>query len=268
MAKRLACLLLAAALLCCPLWVGAEEVPDPAPFRIFVDGQEVTGAHVILDNGVTYVSAYNVTRALVPDTTTVWNSGAEDMVLKGTGIHINLHLDRDYVVCNGRYLYTPDQVIFHPDNGDLLLPVRVLARALGAPLEWDAQGVYLTSGGTPLADGDTFYNAEDLRLLATVIRHEAGYEPLAGQIAVGNVLLNRAASNGISLYDVITRPNQFPGALNATPGDAHYIAAKLCLDGAKTVPDSAYWFNGAGKSCWASRNKTLLCTIGGHAFYG
>ena len=266
MAKRLVCLLLAALLaVCCPLCAGAQEGQD---FTISVGGQVVADAHVILADGVTYVSAYNVARALAPDTAVAWNGGSSEMTLAGTGYALTAQLGRDYVVCNGRYLYTPGQVLLHPDNGDLLLPVRVLARALGAQVEWDGQGVYLTATGVPLESGETFYNAEDLRLLATVIRHEAGYEPLAGQIAVGNVLLNRAAGNGISLYEVITRPNQFPGALNATPGDAHYIAAKLCLDGAKTVPDSAYWFNGAGKSCWASQNKTLLCTIGGHAFYG
>ena len=263
MAKRLVCLLLVLlTVLVCPLYAGAQG------FDIYVNGQAVEGSHVVLDNGVTYVSLYNTARALVPDTTVTWNGGSTQMTLTGTGYTLTAQFGRDYVVCNGRYLYTPGQVILHPENGDLLLPVRVLTRALGADLIWDGQGVYLTATGAPLESGDTFYNAEDLRLLATVIRHEAGYQPLAGQIAVGNVLLNRSISNSMSLYAVITQPNQFPGALNATPGEAHYIAAKLCLDGAKTVPDNAYWFNGAGKACWASRNKRLLCTIGGHSFYG
>ena len=265
MAKRLVCLLLVLlTVLVCPVYAGAQE----SQFTIYVNGQAVEGAHAVLTDGVTYVSAYNVSRALVPDTTVTWNGGSSEMTLAGTGYVLSVQRGRDYVVCNGRYLYTPGQVILHPENGDLLLPVRVLTRALGVQLDWNGQGVYLTSGGTPLESGDTFYNAEDLRLLATVIRHEAGYQPLAGQIAVGNVLLNRATGNSMSLYAVITQPNQFPGALNATPGEAHYIAAKLCLDGAKTVPDNAYWFNGAGKACWASKNKRLLCTIGGHSFYG
>lgn len=265
MRKRVVSLLLVlATLLGGVLSVGAAD-----SFGLYVDGEEVTDAHVVLKNGVTYVSAYNVTRALVPDTTTVWNSGAEDMVLKGTDVNINLHLNRDYVVANGRYLYTPGQVILH-STGDLLVPVRTLALALGAPLTWDGNGVYLTSGGTPLQSGDSYYDADQVALLAKVIRHEAGNQPLAGQVAVANVLLNRVKSGSFpdTLSGVVNQKGQFPGALNAAPTTQHYIAAKLALDGARTVPTNCYWFNGAGKACWASRNKTLQATIGSHAFYG
>ena len=34
------------------------------------------------------------------------------------------------------------------------------------------------------------------------------------------------------------------------------------------VLPNAYWFNGVGRSCWASRNKECIAVIGGHAFYG
>ena len=265
MVKRTICLLLVLA----ALLGGVLTAQAGSASHIFVDGKEVADAHAVLDNGVTYISAYNVTRALVPDVTTAWPSTAEDMVLTGKGISINLHQGRDYVVANGRYLYTPGQVRLS-SAGELILPVRTLALALGTPLTWDSNGVYLTSGGTPLQSGDSFYNADQVSILARVIAHEAGNQPLAGQIAVGNVLLNRVKSDSFpsTLSGVVDQKGQFPGALNATPKAQHYIAAKMALDGAQTVPTNCFWFNGAGKSCWASRNKTLQATIGSHAFYG
>lgn len=263
MCKRLTGLVLALLMLL-SCWNCALAEESDHPFGIFVDGQELTGLNSVLEEGVTYVSAFQVAQALVPDTTAAWDN---ELVLTGTGYVLSATPGRDYIVCNDRYLYTPGQVRSHPANGDLLLPVRVLARALGAELGWDANGVYLTTGGVPLESGESFYNADDLDVLARVICHESGNQPLAGQIAVGAVILHRAAGNGITPRQVIEAPNQFPGALKASPKDRHYLAAKLALDGADTVP-GAYWFNGAGKACWASRNKRLLYTIGGHAFYG
>ena len=269
MTKRLICLLLATLLLLgCPLWAGAEGVESQ--FAIFVDGQEVTDAHAILENGVTYVSACNVARALVPDTTAAWAGGSAEMVLTGTGFTLSVSTALPYIVCNGRYLYTPGQTVLHPENGDLLLPVRVLARALGAPLGWDSYGVYMYSQVAPLESGETFYDANDLYLMARTIRHEAGNQPLEGQIAVGNVLLNRVNSRSFpgTLHGVIYQPSQFANSERSTPQAQHYIAAKLALDGAQIVPASCCWFNAAGKSFWGSRNKSLICTIGGQSFYG
>lgn len=265
MSKRLICLLLALlTALSCPVLAGAEEAAQPDGFYIFVDGQAVEDAHVVLENGVTYVSAYNVARALVADTTVTWEN---ELVLTGTGYTLSASPARSYIVCNGRYLYAPGQIKLHPENGDLLLPVRLLARALGADLGWDSYGVYLASGGTPLESGESFYEADTLDVLARVVCHESGNQPLEGQIAVAAVILHRAQGNGITARQAVNAPGQFPGALNADPEERHYIAAKLAMDGADTVP-GAYFFNGVGKACWASRNKRLLYTIGGHAFYG
>lgn len=309
MKKRLTCLLLTAlTLLSYPLCVRSEEAPaepsaaepavqetaevpaapeetaaqPPEPvaeepqgvaaqFPIYVNGQTVAGSHSVLENGITYVSVTAVTQALFPDMTYSWAGGDADVIYVGEGFTLSVRYGQSYLVCNDRYLYLADGLRVHPQDGELLAPVRVLAKALGAELTWDAQGVHLTSG-TPLEPGSAFYNAADVDLLARVIQHESGSQPLTGKIAVANVILNRVSAGSRrgfadSVSGVIYQANQFPGATNATPKSEAILATKLALDGANVVP-GALWFNGAGKSCWASKNKTLIATIGGHSFYG
>ena len=57
-----------------------------------------------------------------------------------------------------------------------------------------------------------FYNLtfEEIKMIAQVIWHEARAEPLSGQVAVGATVLNRwYNSNGKTLEQIITKPNQF-----------------------------------------------------------
>lgn len=274
-----------------PAEVPVEEVPaetapadavadTPAPqvdpavanqFEIFVNGTPVPEAHSMLEKGVTYVAIEPVTRALYPDSDSTWAGGYSDVVIYGPGFDLSYNSQRPYLICNGRYLYYSKGVRLHPHDSAFLVPVRVLAKALGAQVDWDAAGVHLTSG-TPIEAGQTFYNATDLDLLSRIIRHESGNQPLAGKIAVAQCILNRvkAGSKGgfaNTVKGVIYQKNQFPGATNATAKAEDIIAAKLAMDGADVV-GNAKWFNGVGKSCWASRNKRLIANIGGHSFYG
>lgn len=250
----------------------AEEAPAVAnQFEIFVNGQAVPDAHSLLEAGVTYVAIEPVTRALFPEMESAWAGGYADVEVTGPGFEMSYNFQRPYLICNGRYLYYSKGVRLHPQDNTFLVPVRVLAKALGAQVDWDGTGVYLTSG-TPIAPGDTFYDPGELDLLARVVQHESGSQPLEGKIAVAQVILNRVkagsrAGFADSVSGVIYQKNQFNGATNATPKAEAILAAKLALDGADVVP-GAYWFNGVGKSFWASRNKALLYVIGSHAFYG
>lgn len=282
MTQSVACLLLAlSTALGCVMPAAAPSTPaddslppaqtETAPSvqeegGIYVNGQAVSDARAVVDDGVTYVSAYYVALALCPDTVSTWEG--DHMALSGSGFAMTVQPGASYVVCNGRYLYVPGQVRLHDGTGDLLVPVRVLAKALGAQVSWDPSGVYLTPG-TPLESGDTFYNAQDVDLIARVVQHESGNQSLEGKIGVANVILNRVNSPQFpgTVSGVLNQKNQFPGATNATPKAQAVIAAKLALDGANTV-GNACWFNGVGKPCWASKNKALTAVIDNHAFYG
>ncbi len=261
MKRRIFCLVL-----CLALALGTTaQAADKTSVAVAVDG--VTQEHLAAAtyNGVSYVSLYGVTLALRPDAVITWEES--QMVARAEGLTLSARIGASYLVANGRHLYVPGGVKMD-DTGDTLVPARTLAAALGAGIAWTG-AVEFTSGGTPILSGDQFYNAGDLDLLARVITHESGNQPLTGKIAVGNVIINRTQTPGFAgtISEVIYQKNQFPGATDATPNAESILAAKLCLDGAVTVPGALY-FNGVGKSCWASRNKTHLATIGGHAFYG
>lgn len=264
MKKRITCLMLCLALaagLAAP--AVAADAPDTASLTI--DGTVLAEHPAMVYDGTSYVSFYRVTLTLRPDVAVEWEE--DRLVARGADLVMSAKVGQSYLEVNGRYLYIPDGVRAD-ESGDTLVPSRTLAQALGASISWDG-GVALTSGTAPLAGGEGFYNAEDLDLLARVISHESGNQPLEGKIAVGNVILNRTTTQGFAdtISGVIYQKGQFPGATDATPNAESVLAAKLCLEGAMVVPGALY-FNGANKPCWASANKTLIAVIGGHAFYG
>lgn len=251
----------------------AAEAPADPP--IYIDGVLYDHPHTTVVNQVTYVSLHAMSKLLLPEAELFWEDGAARV--RAEGLEMSARIDNLYLYANGRYLYVPDQVqAGYTPEGDLasaLVPVRTLAKALGASVSWEDGAVQISSNGEPLIPGDQFYDQDALFLLSHIIYNESGNQPMTGKIAVGNVLLNRVKHPSFpnTLYEVIYQPGQFypesTGAMEKTPNSGSIIAAKLCLEGAMVLPN-AYWFNGVGRSCWASRNKECIAVIGGHAFYG
>lgn len=219
-----------------------------------------------IHEGTAYVPFYGAVQTLRPDAEITWEDGV--FTASGEDFTMTVRIGDPCLVINGRYLYIAGKVKGWAD-GTALVPARVMATALGAWIDWKDGTVELCSGGVPLKTEDIPYDETTLDLLARVITHESGNQPLEGKMAVGNVILNRVNSSRFpnTVSEVIYSPNQFPGATSITPNEESILAARLTLEGANVVP-GAYYFNGAGKSCWASRNKALIATIGGHSFYG
>lgn len=180
-----------------------------------------------------------------------------------------------YIEVNGRALYVQNGVGVR--DGMVYLPLRVVAQATGGILSWDAQEqvahLTLMDAEPALAN----YNSEDLEWLAKVISAESKGEPLVGQIAVGNVVLNRVAHENYpdTIKDVIfdrTYAVQFEPTENGTihdqPTASAMLAAKLCLEGANVVEDCIYFFAPALSSgSWIVNNADYYTTIGCHRFY-
>lgn len=219
-----------------------------------------------------YVSYWPIVSALYPDAEAQWVGDRAEVRAKG--LELTIQPQSSYIVANGRYLYVPDGV--QSKDGSILVPVRVLCRALGASVRWDsaASAVRITSGSGPIASGGQAYPQDSLYWLSRIIYAESGNQPLAGKIAVGNVVLNRVNSPAFpnTVYSVVFQGSQFTPVMNgtiySTPNPESVIAAKLCLDGANTVGDALYFVNPqATPGSWASRNRPYVATIGAHAFF-
>ena len=116
------------------------------------------------------------------------------------------------------------------------------------------------------------YTDEDVYWLSHIIYAEAGGESYKGQIAVGNVVLNRVKSSKFpnTIYGVIFQKSQFTpassGSIYRTPSQSCINAAIAALEG-ENVVGGALYFNTVGLNSWAARNATFVTRIGNHNFY-
>ena len=248
--------------------------PPLAAGEVTVDGRAVEAAATVREN-TTYVSLRAVVQALAPEAGIQWTGSCA--LAEGEDFTLTARPGALYLEVNGRALYIPLGVLLEDDR--TLVPVRVLAQALGADVDWNsATGeVTVTSGdGTILTEYDV-YDAHALYWLSRIISAESRGEPLTGKVGVGNVILNRVghAEFPNTIYGVIFDGRwggQFEpvqnGTVYSTPTQESVIAAKLVLEGADTVGDSLYFLAPAlAGNHWIMENRDYVATIGGHWFY-
>ncbi|MGI6141158.1 MAG: cell wall hydrolase [Caldicoprobacterales bacterium] len=136
----------------------------------------------------------------------------------------------------------------------------------------------LYGGSAVNRSGVTQRDRDNIYWLARIIHAEAQGEPYLGQVAVGNVVMNRVASPNFpnTIYNVIFEytngvPQFSPvadGTIYNTPGASSMKAAQEAYWGSKPVGSSLFFFNpkkAAGS--WIVRTKQYVTTIGNHAFY-
>lgn len=247
--------------------------PALAAGPVYVDGSAVDAGAVVQEN-TTYVSLRAVTETLRPDAAVAWSGDraaawAEDFSLTAQPGAM-------YLETNGRVLFVPGKILL--EDGRTLVPVRVLAEALGAEVDWDpATGsVHISSAGRPLS-ADEVYDPDTLYWLSRIISAESQGEPLTGKVAVGNVVLNRVESSDFpdTVYGVIFDSRwggQFEpvrnGAIHQPPTGESVTAAKLALEGADIAGDSLYFLAPTLTSNhWIMRERSYIMTIGTHWFY-
>lgn len=233
---------------------------------------ELTGdVAPFIDDGTAFVPLVSFARAM-GEHTAVWDGTSAQIT--SDQLTITATPGEQWVEANGRCLYVPDEVRLV--SGRTMVPVRILAQIYGAQVTWDneTRTVSVTGGGQPLEHGDSYYDPETLYWLSRVISAESQGEPLIGQIAVGNVVLNRLESDVFpdDLYQVIFQPGQFEPVENGTiyndPYHLSITAAKLCLEGAQVIGDCMYFFAPAlSPGTWIVNNRTYYTTIGCHRFY-
>lgn len=113
---------------------------------------------------------------------------------------------------------------------------------------------------------------EDVRLMARVIKREAGGKSYRCQLAIGSVIMNRVKKSNISVYSVIYSPNQFSTANSTlkyeTYSTSNYYAAIEAYMGVKPVGNCLYFCHQSVRySCWAGKNRTFYCQIDTECFF-
>lgn len=163
-------------------------------------------------------------------------------------------------------------------DGKMYIPIRILAKALGLDVEWQPpRSVALSGSIKPLLHADLYYKADDLYWLSRIISAESRGETLLGQIAVGNIVLNRTRSRDYpnTIYGVIFDKKygvQFSpiidGSIYKTPTYSATVAAKICLEGVSVSEKVLFFLNpSASTSSWIVQNRKYAFTIGNHYFF-
>ena len=265
MKRKLLCTLLAAASLICAVPVQAAAASEPT-VPVQVDGEILSGVST-LRAGVTYVPLRTLLESF-GDWDVWWDAQSEAAKAATDGFHITADPAEGTITVNGiTYLG-----IVYVQNGRTYVPLRLLVTQLGGGVAWDP---YL--GGAAVSSPEAEYDAADLYWLSRIISAESRGENMTGQIAVGNVVLNRVAAkefpNTIPAV-IFDRKHdvQFTPVSNGTvylPPTAKSVeAAKRVLNGENTAGKALYFYAPAlSQGTWINANRAYLKTIGCHRFY-
>lgn len=279
-ARRFLAALLASLTLIGVFAIGASaDVVFPSnatPTKVYLDGGEVLKGECVIIDSITYVPLRNFCN-LLADCSFTWDGRTGTATVKSEGLTLTVQNNALYIIANGHYLYTVGKVMNL--GGHMYVPIRPLVRAFDEELTWNATArcVELTTVTPTRQIAKASYNADDLYWLSRIISAEAKGESLKGQIAVGNVVLNRVRSTSYpnTIYGVIfdrKHGTQFSpvsfGTIYQTPTESSVIAAKICLEG-YTLSDTILFFMNPrlATNNWISKNRPYAFTIGNHDFY-
>ncbi len=222
-------------------------------------------------DGRAFVPMYAFVNALTPAEYTFDRSSGY-ATLQAKNLIITAGLGGTFITANDRPLYgvSANRMI----DGTLWVPVSVLAKACGVSVTIGKGSVVLSGSYKALAHAKDFYREDEVYWLSRIISAESKGEPLRGQMAVGNVVLNRTRHRSYpnTIYGVIFQKWQFTPAMNgsiyATPSWLSTIVAKMCLEGYAVSNEVLFFCNPrTSDSHWAQENRPYAFTIGRHAFY-
>ncbi len=251
---------------------------DAKAVTLYLDGKQVLKGHVADIGGVVYVPVQRFAD-LFGKFTTTYEQATERVIIKGTNLSVTVKVGDPYITVNERIFYTGHKVLSL--GGWIFVPITSMAKAMGAEvyIKKGYYEAYVTSGDpTKTAWASSYYNSDDLYWLSRIISAEAKGEPLSGQIAVGNVVLNRVRSTSFpstvkgvvfdKKYGVQFSPTS-NGTIYNTPTSSAVMAAKICLEGYSLSTKALYFFNPSiATSSWIARTRPYIMTIGNHKFYG
>ena len=241
---------------------------------VTVAGASLSVRGVVI-NG-TYYIPFRAASSAIAGSTYSYDAKTRTATMRASGLEI-VAGDGCYVTyANGRALFntTPNVIM---SDGRLYIPASVFAKAVGMRIDATDSRINLMGVYSPLMSGDRFYRPDEVLWLARIIHAESRGEPLIGQIAVGNVVLNRVRSAYYpnTIYGVIFDRKwgvQFSpvldGTIYNTPSYNATLAAKIALEG-YDVSDGAFFFLNVSlaTSSWIPRTREYAFTVANHDFY-
>lgn len=108
--------------------------------------------------------------------------------------------------------------------------------------------------------------AEEFDLICRVVASEARSEDLQGQMAVANVILDRAVLWDMTVTDVVTAPGQFAEAYSGEISDETRLAVSNVFEGGVRVFQEPVTHFAEGEPYWAE-GKACRGSIGRHQFW-
>ena len=230
-------------------------------------------AHLI--NDTTYIPLRAVTT--LAGASVAYDNATRCAYITMQGLSMSVS-DGSYIVyANERPLISRTPAVILSD-GRMYVPVRSIAKALSLDVEWlPSREVRLSGSVKPLVHADYFYSYDNVYWLSRIISAESRGEILLGQIAVGNVVLNRVAHKDYpnTIYGVIFDKKygvQFSpvsnGSIYDVPSYNSVLAAKICLEGV-SLSDKILFFMEPTKSTssWIYKNRPYAFTVGNHYFF-
>ena len=217
--------------------------------------------------GVTYVPLRSLLDAFGGWELT-WDSEAQEAVAISSSTQLTANPAEDVITIDD----TDYSARITVENGRTYVPLRLVTEALGGTAKWDAylDGAAVTSAGAE-------YDASDLYWLSHIIYAESGAEPFEGQVAVGNVVLNRMFSREFPntipgvIFDRVNGVQFEPvenGTVYNTPSSLSVEAAKQVLNGKNVIGSAMYFYAPAlSQGTWINANRPYYKTIGCHRFY-
>ena len=206
----------------------------------------------------------------------VYTSSTKTATISGKGLVMTVGGGCYVSYANGRALFSPLPAVIMGD-GRLYAPISVLLKAVS--LNSTVRYGVMEISGTPraISSASSYYRSDEVLWLARIIHAESQGESLLGQIAVGNIVMNRVAHRDYpnTIYSVIFDRKygvQFSPILNGTiyntPSYNSTLAAKIVLEGYKIDTGILFFLEPRlSTSSWIPKNREYAFTIGNHDFY-
>ncbi len=240
---------------------------------VYVNGVRLSDYGAVI-NGITYLPVRAYFEALGAKVS--YNSSSRILTASASGLYFTA-VDGGYTVtANDRPLFSfsPNVIM---SNGRMYAPMSALTKASGQSGVRSTDTVNVSGTFSPLRPSASYYREDEVFWLARIITAEARGESLLGQIAVGDVIMNRVRSSLYpnTIYGVIFDRKygvQFSpiidGSIYNTPTYTATLAAKIILEGTSLTDNAMFFLNPrTAESSWIVKSREYGYTIGGHDFY-